>query len=676
MYFVSQVGTQPTAVAVALKGATQHPHIRLKGGLLLASERTHAAAARLQVWALRELSLDLDVQEWAASLSAQDFAAPVAGMQQWLERTPHPDAAVVFNGSAGLKTFVIALAHALSERAWFLFPEADRLYFTRPGSSEWTDRVLPRVGVDVVLELYGLRRTATVPVPNDEIAKVFRRERLRIPPGVEHWLTMANENRTTVLDLAYEARGILHAMVYVKDKEKARELRRLHLDLGGLRPRLTGVCRGATIASHLHESGIPAIDLHERAALDDLRRWLESPLPGQAPGRPLAAITERPPVRRVTTSNGADAVDAAADLAVCLGKDPTPTMLSLWTHRPDTARVYYDFKTPAVVECSDRLAAVGDLPARRLVLVPTDILGQGIAEDVSSNAKRPLRFDVTPGSKPQGWSLARLAAGTPGGEVWALRGDRQIASSFADPSRELPMEGPPLAVLAEVCGGPLREKGRHVTHGDEFWRLLGLVLRMQQKAGGAFGPLHKLLEDPLIEAHVNVESRRRAGSSSVDLQVTVSLDGSSATKWVDEANHGYWFELLVADAFLRAGANEVIAGMRWEFPATIQEELEQRHGLGVFKDDIDVAARFGARAVAVSCKAVRELQPEYRGEIEALADQKFGRFCVPILADLVFGRAGSAVPRAGCAHVDLGLLSDPPALRRWLDEVFVARSTV
>lgn len=683
MYFVSQVGLQPAAVAVALKAAAQHPSIHLKGGLLLASGRTMDAAKRIATWAKRELSLDVAAEEWTASLSTDDLAVPVAKLRKWLEGTSHPSAPVVFNGSAGLKSLVIAMAHELRDRAWFLFPQADRLYLTRPGSSEWTDRVLPSLGLDVLLTLYGLDRSTAPPPPRNEIAKLFRRERLRIPPGVEEWLTIANGSRPVVLDLAYEARGVLHALVYVKDMADARALRRQHLDLNGLKPRWKGVCRGADVAAHLRESGIPPIDLHARSALADLQHWLDNPLPGQVPGPARISVTEPPQVRTIMMASHECDTGSPTDLAVCLGNDPTPTLLSIWTHRPDTALVFYDFKTPAVVECAQRLEEcaqrrekIGSLPTRRLVLIPTDVLGRGIAEAVPLGAERPLRLDVTPGSKPQGWSLTRLTATVPGSEVWVLRGDRQVASTFGDPARELPMQGPPLAILGEACGGALKGSARKIVAKDPFWQLLGLVLRKHQEAGGAFGSLDEMLAGPQIQSHVSVEPTGHDRSAGGSLKVTVSLDGKSATKRVDKPKDGYWFERLVADAFLRAGADEVVASVRWSFRDEMQQFLEAKHRGPVHKDDVDVAARFGTRTAAISCKARRELKPHFRSEIEALAEQKFGRFCLPILADLALGRASSVVPSRGCAHVDLALLSDPPALRRWLDQVFAARSTI
>jgi hypothetical protein len=135
---------------------------------------------------------------------------------------------------------------------------------------------------------------------------------------------------------------------------------------------------------------------------------------------------------------------------------------------------------------------------------------------------------------------------------------------------------------------------------------------------------------------------------------------------------GYWFELLVATAFLAAGADEVHRGVQWDWPKKRQFKTAMT--------EVDVLARFKHRFIAISCKIGGDekiVQP--KREIEAVARAGMGRFCIPILArpkvsDYIIGQ--SVESNRGAVVLDLRYMDNPEALYSTLERIFKKRSTV
>ena len=109
-------------------------------------------------------------------------------------------------------------------------------------------------------------------------------------------------------------------------------------------------------------------------------------------------------------------------------------------------------------------------------------------------------------------------------------------------------------------------------------------------------------------------------------QFTVSFHGKSGEGHLDGG--GKWLEQVAAGAFLAAGAEEVLIGVEWAWPAG----REPKGIANSYKDEADVIARFGPTIFAISCKAGKsESLAVAAREVEAKAFRLVTRFAIPIL---------------------------------------------
>jgi hypothetical protein len=145
----------------------------------------------------------------------------------------------------------------------------------------------------------------------------------------------------------------------------------------------------------------------------------------------------------------------------------------------------------------------------------------------------------------------------------------------------------------------------------------------------------------------------------------------------------FWFEPVVAHAFVGAGADEVRLNMSWAWTGEMALHAEQTRassGEPVHRRELDVAARLGHQVLCVSCKTGDPARLEaQRHEVEAVARGSFGRLAVPILvhpnpdAELV---AESRREPERAIVLGLAEITSPQQLRGVLESAFGARSTL
>ncbi|MBI4531996.1 MAG: hypothetical protein HY709_10815 [Candidatus Latescibacteria bacterium] len=137
---------------------------------------------------------------------------------------------------------------------------------------------------------------------------------------------------------------------------------------------------------------------------------------------------------------------------------------------------------------------------------------------------------------------------------------------------------------------------------------------------------------------------------------------------------GFWFEEVVANAFLKIQPKEVQVGVKWAWP---REDLAQP---GSHKDEVDVLVQYKGRFLAVSCKTGRNISiSEAAQEIEAVTLKNLGRFGIPIfirpevnvemISQTIFSGRGTVV-------LDLATITDADKLKEMLEDIFDSRSTL
>jgi hypothetical protein len=274
---------------------------------------------------------------------------------------------------------------------------------------------------------------------------------------------------------------------------------------------------------------------------------------------------------------------------------------------------------------------LGDLPIGEVDFVQTDLYGCGLGawwQGLPDEFRTNMRVDVTPGTKGQACALARL----PGAQLWSLQGHRGLAAALDGGKESLPLSGPPLFISAAVTGGTLQSGGRRIDAGQRparagFLDVLIEFIGCLAADGRAFQP------GPSVSCtHGRVTTHRR---SADEASLAVTHRGRSATGSIEGG--GFWLEELVAYALVKAGADEALIDISWDWSSAMREYLQSLGRYAAHRRELDVAARFGHQIVAVSCKTLppRWIEPERLDamwrEIQAVAFGAFGNFAAAIL---------------------------------------------
>ncbi len=685
--FVSLVGFQPSAVAVALAtwaGARGVP-ARV---LLLPSHETQPIAERLVQWAGERFPYQGPLQVVPTSIPGGVAVSLAGEIIQQVLREAGAGADLVYYADPGPKAAVVLLARSLPPGTSLLHSDDQCLHICEAGNAgeRWSTLPLEDLGLESLLFLYGLGSGA----------KPWNARAL--PPQVERVLTEGGAHARVrrhlaiggvdapVFDLAYESRGRLYGLFVVDSvdgKERLtllRDVERLPVALHGLRPRIVIWSSREVTLRHARAAGFLSLKAGHTRVKEELDAWLRGagPAPGQVLGDGEIVRTTVPPARGRGGQEG-------VSLVVCLGTDPSATLVSLMSHAPAHAWVLYDARTPVVVERARRLReALGTLPVGEVCFVPTDLQGRGISQWAKSVEGDLLhaRVDITPGSKGQACALARV----PGAELWSLRGQVGRAAPLTDDTQSIQLVGPPLNVAAAVGGGLLESAGE-----DAEEALVGradfLALALEFLACFV---MHTDLKSARL-ARLDEPKRRKCPHGWM---VVVPLQEGNADVLVQHnrlkhqatvrGDGGFWLEQLVAHAFVKAGADEVRLNVVWAWPKVYVEQLIRggffAPGTRPFRREVDGVARFGSQIVVVECKTGDPLHlPTHRRAIEATAAAGFGRLAVPVL---VYPRPRPELVAQGLAErnraVVLGLaeIAHPGRLRARLEEVFQARSTL
>ncbi len=706
---VSLVGLQPAASAVALATwtAVGSPTDRV---VLLATPQVDKQAARLRDWWKRSAGMEAEVLPVSAQLQAKDGLEPAHRVVEGLVARTPADQEIVFCGDPGLNFAVAAIARHLPSHATYLHTDDERLHCRRieDGRETWAEHPLQDLGFAALLELHGLgfeamaRDDARLPVDVREMLRVVEE---KVPELTRRLLFGVRFKGTDIprADLAYEARGRLY-LLFVLESDRSpvvanimtrldsesgdpvkqallqavREVARIPQALNALRPRVTVWTTQRNIGDHARASGLEAFKAWAkgRQSLGQWLRTLTAP-----PGYQLLGATEDTSTT-IPSLQGSDGGSGPA-LVVCLGADPSATLTSLATHRPRRVWILYDQRTPVVRVRAGRLR--GDLPtigATAAEFVPTDLLGRGITEWMATtgDALAEARVDISPGSKAQACALARTGIG----QLWSLLPNRGVALPLReDDGAGVPLRGPGLVTVAQVMGGGLEDPGEDVTRiSPDERQFLGILAECCDCILLDGGRLPRLSERHHGWCEHGTRELGRSRSQAADglTQFTVTHGDRTATGTLPREG-GYWLEQVVGHLVAQAGADEVRTGLKWAWPAEVRNYLKSvlgdAHGRIPHRAELDVAARFGHRLVAISCKSyVPSAIATPRREVEAVAAGGLGRFALPVLVVPTRPKTQRTMSTTGAQVLALGDVMKAATLRERLEQAFRSRSTL
>jgi hypothetical protein len=585
----------------------------------------------------------------------------------------HTNEEIIFNVEPGLNYHVVTLQLAMPSNAVLVHPMADKLYTSciHNGLEQWGSHDLVDIGLEALLGLHALPFEITC--QSHQLANGLLKGR-ELPNHVVRGLSLADGS--VQLDLAFERWGQLHGLVVIAEgdlTQKVRDLQRIQNEL----PRRLWL-RIAVLSPHnavlvrARQAGFLAINSGTQQGSNLLWDWLQRKVP--PPGWPDFQRTQvKAHLDKVQGTRG-----DGPPLAVCLGTDPSSTLISLCTHKPQKAWICYDASTPDVEKVALRLKfCIDKLPVGHVEFVRTNFLGRGIFDVINKgiqNLGGPVRVDITPGTKSQGCALARI----PGVEVWSLHGDVGEARCLSNIGHApLVLQAPDILTQAFVSGGVLLAGGgagrdaSNLQGQEDFLALLARFLA------------HYVEEQRCKSITLNNLSCSHGSLQRKDGYIEVRFN-SETKRGTLRSSGGYWFERVVASAFKAVGADEVRYGIKWRWTSNLPIRgligQSQRHSGRLNRTvsephmtEVDVLVRFKHRFVAVSCKSgKRPTTAVAKREIEAVA-KSMGRFCIPVLIRPLLSdqRVDESLKAPkGAALLDLRYIADPQKLEGALQRKF------
>lgn len=649
--FVSFVGFQPAAIATALKGwgrAKGPPEKVIFLFTEATREITRRLASKLQEWNLYQQIKPIPVSE------TNHLAQEVAGATE-----------IVFYADPGLKFQVVQAYFRYFNTATLLHADAEKLRMCRleGGRERWEELESVDLGLEQLLALHEMMVVPGSSSLHPTLQRCLEEQHLLpLPPLIRKnpRFMMRDGWEIAPFALTYECRGWLYGLAVVDPttpEERLHQMRDLislaAKGLQGLQPRVAVLSPDEYALQRAREGRLLPIRCQTRDGKKRLEAWVAGnpPLPGRVPLK--TALPSGSFSLPSTQGQGG----SGPPLVGCVGADPSATLLTLVTHRPKRALIFYDHQTLLIQEIAARLhQEMGSLPVGSVEFIPTDHLGRQVLKRLELEAKKPPhQLNITPGTNAQGCALARVAL-IKKWELWSLNTQAGQAQCLTHPNKcPLPFGAPPLLTQARVVGGPLHDEGKEIEAADrKGLRLLARLLAFWLHATpNASIPWHDL-------------STFWSPLGSIDRNGWVRFQEEKAKVRIDRVG-GYWFEFLVGAALLDAGADEVRVGVKWQWPKRAEP-----------RTDADVLVRWGYWFLAVSCKvgSVR-LGPALR-EIEAVASSGVGRFAIPILAKPRTDPTAikdSLQARKGAVLLDLQIIVDPERLRETIERIVRVRRT-
>ncbi|MDI6797404.1 MAG: hypothetical protein QMD09_10685, partial [Desulfatibacillaceae bacterium] len=640
---VTLVGQQPGAVATT--GLTLIKNKGLSSIVLVPTLKTMGQAKKLKKFFAEFPGVQTKIQEPETAGNNTQGLTIVDIIRGILGSAPQGEV-VYYDTTPGLNFMVARISKSLvhEKDLVFLYSDNETLY-RLDGQEEWPKE---SIGLDTLLKLHSLNRSKGYCI--DEAMQVYAE--VIISGGKEPLNTLA----------VCEQRGQLHVLEMVlketnqnndeshRVKQEARIIESFAnspVKLNYLRPVFAVVTNDSSVCRRLEDYGIHSLyekinNIHQASSPTRLTRIINNWIDGldmppkyqdQCSDSDCLVLGDSP----IYSISSPDLPWEGPPLLLCLGTDPSATLIALFTHKPGKAIILTDRHSPKVRSVAGRiLACREEIFAGELIFWPVDMLGNALKKDdlVATLQRESWHANISPGTKVQAFAMARL----PAYAFWSMRNDIQKAVDLFEDADKAPLhyDFPPVDLWGEVCGGLLQNRGadrKSLAEKSLFLKSMADVVAMLAENGNLILPETGWRQGLTLEA--NIENFIRCDEVDAQknrLSFTVCLNGNEQTGSLPgPADQGLWLEEVIAGAFLAAGAEKITdirAGMRW---AWSKKQTKK------FKTDIDIAMIWkGSKkgvAMGVSCKLVvpKDKLEEARAEIVAEARANFGRFALPVL---------------------------------------------
>ncbi len=325
------------------------------------------------------------------------------------------------------------------------------------------------------------------------------------------------------------------------------------------------------------------------------------------------------------------------NLIVALGDDPSATLAAIFTHRPRKLVILVDGQTDRVLAMAGRLQAqAAALGVAEITFCPTNLRGQilELQEFRRQLAGGPCQVNISPGSKSQTWTLARLPL--PNLELWSLHTTHRVAACLTGEKAPLPLDLPPIKLQASCVGGKLASEGiplERIRAQQEFYAACADVI--------ASASPYKLLIEWQPGAKIEDSQKKKSvvctaispPTGTMELKVKDGQQEYSGRVLYnpDNPRDGRWFEEVAAGALLYhfpKRIKDLRIGVRWAWLGSTDAGPH-------FRTDLDILLRWDNAYVGIECKLGAIKNPDILEDIcnGVMAETRagLGRFALPVL---------------------------------------------
>ncbi len=512
------------------------------------------------------------------------------------------------------------------------------------------------IGLEALLALHGLERKG---------GYIRKKESLR--------------QRFGPFDRLYEQRGRLYG-IYGREVQGPEMARKITSDIhdrafwDGLRPRILLETTDPTVFYRLQGDLMDAVYTGQKFGPSKAARMRQRKKNWQqekpsAPGSVPQAKDDPGPLVKGPFPGGGG---SDPPLLVCMGNDPSATLVALCSHRPKKAVVLYDGSTLVVREMVQRLLdhAQG-LPVGELMPKKIDLGGKLNFKAVQDllPGEDSIDANISPGSKAQAWSLSRLPQSPI--RLWSIDNRRQMVPSLTTPGQSLAKALPPSLLQAGIVGGELQDNGRAFLPSDDQQQVLhALVTACAEKCRAGSPRLvpaalgcTQVCGGTLYTKYVSTKKLWRVDFKRKGKKFRLEFPGHRGK------TQGFWFENVVAAALGRAGLTDIILGVKWRHT---HKNEDSNH----FRTELDIIGKWKNTFTAISVKSYALEKDSFVIHHQAIiseAMKRMGRFCLPVLIR-PFGGTSRSCPEA-LLEIDARFLDDSDKLEEMLDNFLKKKQT-
>lgn len=542
--------------------------------------------------------------------------------------------AVVLNIAGGMNFQIAAILAATPCNCLSLiYPEMTGVNLYSLVDGALNRRVLPLPKSVDVMGLQGFYPESVTGTVGDFLAEIMKKCNLKAPPDALRGVRVGG----VVFDLLWNTGNEIRLLLCFRgnklNNDEIRDLCRNLMALAGNRTSLGELFhRSITVITDLPRA-FSRLQREGQRKLIPLF-WRDTTF-GRADFKNLwsrSGETATPPTTATTLLLPPVAASSRM-LVTPLGKDLTPTLIAVCTHRPDLLVLPY---TPGVAEIERHRRALEEyaelLPVATVHFVPVRFNGSDLLERLPIPPEGVIvEVNLTPGTKVQTallswWAQQHGAAlftiNNQRGEARQIGGDQAYPCTAPSPIDLLTLSGHRITRTDWVTrqGNTLVNDKWLETYGKSLQALADmLVVAAQQKS------LAMLFAEDVVTSE---------GTCSATKGNEFFLRTAAGKTFSYSKAKDIWFENLLALQLHRSGADDVHLRLETRWSDEDERYDANKHQEKTPLSEVDVTGRFGTNYLVVSCKSGKNgSKLDTSSEAMAYASL-FGRFARPVVAYL------------------------------------------